>query len=111
MTDVVARELAGDVVDPDEPGWRRPVPDAEGRRWDLLLAVGLYVGALLAMVLYRVAGYYEDPATGRVSALVLAAVTLPLAVRRRWPAPVAVAVAVAVSRLLSDLLTRYRVPS
>lgn len=97
MTDVVARELAGDVVDPDEPGWRRPVPDAEGRRWDLLLAVGLYVGALLAMVLYRVAGYYEDPATGRVSALVLAAVTLPLAVRRRWPAPVAVAVAVAVA--------------
>jgi signal transduction histidine kinase len=90
--DGVARELAGEVTDPDDPGWRRPAPDADGRRGDLLLAVGLYVGAILAMVLYRVAGYYEHPAAGWVSALVLAAITLPLALRRRWPAPVAVAV-------------------
>lgn len=95
MTDVVARELARDVVDPDEPGWRRPVPDAEGRRWDLLLAVGLFVGALLAMVLYRVAGYFDEPAAGWVSAIALAAVTLPLALRRVQPTLVAVLVTLA----------------
>ncbi len=92
MTEVV-HEVAGDLVDPDVPGWRRSEPDADGRRADLLLAAGLFVGALLAMVLYRVAGYYDEPAAGWVSALVLAAVTLPLAARRRWPAGVAVLVA------------------
>ncbi len=92
MTEVV-HEVAADLVDPDLPGWRRGEPDAEGRRADLLLAAGLFVGALLAMVLYRVAGIYDEPAAGWVSALALAGVTLPLAARRRWPAPVAALVA------------------
>ena len=92
---VVTREIAAAVTDPDLPGWRRPAPDAEGLRADLLIGIGLFVGALLAMVLYRVAGYYDEPAAGWLSVLVLAAITLPLIVRRRWPTPVAVVVTVA----------------
>src|SRR5690606_2495592 len=76
-------------------GRRRPVPDAEGRRWDLLLAAGLFVGALLAMVVCRVAGYFDEPAAGWVSAIAPAAVTLPLALRRVRPPLVAVLVTLA----------------
>ncbi len=101
--DVVSHELAAEVADPDRPGWRRPAPDQDGRRADLLLALGLFVGSLLAMVLYRVAGYYKHPAAGWVSALVLAGVTMPLVLRRRWPTAVAIAVAVAV--LVEGLLS------
>jgi signal transduction histidine kinase len=93
--DVVAREVSAELTDPDQPGWRRPEPDRDGRRADLLLAIGLFVGSLLAMVLYRVAGYYDHPAAGWVCALVLAAITLPLALRRRWPTAVAAVVAAA----------------
>lgn len=104
MTDVT-HQLADDVTDPDLPGWRRPVPTAEGRRGDLLLAAGLLVGSLLAMVLYRVAGYYDEPAAGWLSALLLAALTLPLALRRRRPSAVAVVVAV-----VAVLVGELRVP-
>ena len=96
MTDVT-HEVAGSVTDPDLPGWYRPAPDADGLRADLLGGIGLFVGALLSMVLYRVAGYYDEPAAGWLSVLVLAAITLPLTVRRRWPTPVAAVVAVAVT--------------
>ena len=94
--DVVSREVSADVADPDQPGWQRAAPDADDRRADLLLALGLFVGSLLAMVLYRVAGYYKHPAAGWLSALLLAGVTLPLAQRRRWPTAVAAAVALIV---------------
>lgn len=81
--------------DPDEPGWVRPSPAADALRWDWLLAGAMYFGALLSMVLMRVAGIYDEPASGWVSAVLLAGVTLPLAVRRRWPSAVVVVVAVA----------------
>ncbi|MCM0640814.1 sensor histidine kinase [Cellulomonas wangsupingiae] len=95
--DVLAR---GDVAaplpsDPDEPGWERPAPPQDALRWDALGAGALYVGALLSMVLVRVAGMYPDQAAGWVAALMLAAVTLPLAVRRRWPSAVVVVVGAA----------------
>lgn len=80
--------------DPDAPGWRRPAPTAQDLRNDRLLAGALLVGALLSLVLWQVAGVYDEPAPGWVSALVLAAVSLPLALRRRWPAAVGVVVAV-----------------
>lgn len=81
--------------DPDVPDWRRPGPEEDALRWDALLAGSLYLGSLLSMVLMRVAGAYDEPAAGWVSALLLAAVTLPLAVRRRWPCVVLGAVAAA----------------
>ncbi|GIG38686.1 sensor histidine kinase [Cellulomonas phragmiteti] len=102
--DVVRGEDAVRAVatDPDEPGWVRPAPGDDALRWDLLLAGALYLGALLSMVLMRVAGIYDDPAPGWASALLLAAVTLPLAARRRWPSVVlgVVAAAFIVSQVL-----------
>ncbi len=107
-TSVGASDVASDVaspvtvvwpapppVDPDEPGWVRPAPEPDALRWDLLLAAGLYLGALLSMVLVRVSGMYQEPAEGWVAALVLAATTLPLAARRRWPGAVLVVVGAA----------------
>ena len=97
VLDVPAGTAVGHPVprDPDEPGWVRDPAGADALRWDALLAVSLYLGSLLSMVLMRVAGAYEEPAAGWVAALLLAAVTLPLAVRRRWPSAVLVVVGVA----------------
>lgn len=81
--------------DPDAPGWRRPPVTADQRRADVLLAAGLLVGGVLSLALGRTAGMYEHPAEGWVAVLLVLAVTAPLAVRRRWPAAVALVVAAA----------------
>lgn len=83
------------ATDPDAPGWRRPPITRDQQRADLALAGALLVGAMLSMVLLRTAGYYDDPAEPWVSLVSLAAVTVPLAARRRKPCLVAVVVAVA----------------
>ncbi|WP_233571679.1 sensor histidine kinase [Cellulomonas triticagri] len=83
------------LADPDAPGWRRAPITPDQRRVDLLLAVGLLIGGVLSLALGRTAGMYEDPAPGWLSVLVLCALTLPLALRRRWPAAVALVVAAA----------------
>ena len=82
-------------ADPDAPGWARtPVTDSDVRR-DAIAAVALFAGSLLSMVLWTIAGLYDDPLTGPGAAALLAATTLPLALRRRYPVPVLVAVSVA----------------
>lgn len=81
--------------DPDRPSWRRPPVGPDDVRKDAASAAALFVGALLSMVLWRIAGMYEDPAAPWLSVLLLALVTGPLAVRRRWPNVVLVVVAVA----------------
>lgn len=85
----------GDLGDPDDPHWRRAPLTPDQLRGDALLAASMLIGALLSMVLWRTAGLYEDMAPGWVSVLCLAATTLPLAFRRRWPCPVLLVVAVA----------------
>lgn len=79
--------------DPDLPGWRRPRVGPEEIRKDAAAAAALFVGALLSMVLWRVAGMYDEPAAPWLSVLLLALVTGPLALRRRWPNVVLVVVA------------------
>ena len=79
--------------DPDRPGWRRRPVRPEELRKDAAGAGALFVGSLLSMVLWRVAGMYDDPAPAWASVLLLAMVTGPLALRRRWPSAVLVAVA------------------
>lgn len=59
-------------------------------RGDLLLAVVLFIGAVLDLALMQVVGLYEEPASGPVSVLCLALTVLPLAFRRRWPSWVAI---------------------
>jgi signal transduction histidine kinase len=81
--------------DPDLPDWRRAPVGREGLRSDALLAAGLFCGALLSMVLWRVAGLYEEPAPAWLSVLALAAQTGALAARRRWPSAVLAVVTVA----------------
>lgn len=88
-----------EVASADYPGavtdeWIRPRPDAAGYRRDALGAVALLIGAGLSSLLYYRIGMYEDPAPVWVSALVIAATTVPLALRRRYPEIVAVIVSV-----------------
>lgn len=74
------------VVDGVE--WRRPGPTARQLRADVLLALVLAVGTAASLLLYRATGFNEEaPWWG--SAVWAAAMTLPLAVRRRWPEIVA----------------------
>ncbi|QCB94458.1 sensor histidine kinase [Cellulomonas shaoxiangyii] len=80
----------GAAGDPDVTGWSRRQPGPDGLRWDVLLGVLLFVGAVLSSVMWRVTGLIPDPAPGWLSVLLLAAQTLPLTVRRRWPSAVAV---------------------
>lgn len=80
--------------DPDQPGWRRPPCGPNCLRKDAAGAAALFLGALMSMVLWRVAGLYEDPAPPWLSVLTLVLLTGALAFRRRWPSAVLVVVAV-----------------
>lgn len=66
-------------------GWERPVPTRPQLQMDALAAVALFAGALLSMALHRAAQLTPEPAGPVLSVLVLAGLTLPLALRRRYP--------------------------
>lgn len=66
-----------------------------GLRADAILAVALFVGSLLSLMLYRVAGVYDEPAPMWLSLIWAVLITLPLAVRRKWPTAAALVVAAA----------------
>jgi len=80
------------VTDPYEPGWRRPRPTRAELRNDAVLAAVLFVGAVLASQLYRLAGIFDEPAAQWITLIWCVALTVPLAWRRRHPATVAVIV-------------------
>lgn len=74
----------------------RPAPTARDYRADLILAIVILVGAILSATLSAIAGLYGDEQGSMQLALVYALVlAAPLAVRRRWPATVAVVIALA----------------
>jgi len=83
--------------------WLRPRPGREGYRRDAIGAALLAVGATVSAMLYTRVGYYLDldaeptlhPAPAWVSAIMIVALTAPLAWRRRYPEVVAVVVSVA----------------
>ncbi|MHA3723929.1 histidine kinase [Leucobacter sp. HY1910] len=84
-------------ADPADPatttsgsGWVRPRATRETLRFDAGLAAVLAVAAVTTSLLYARTGIYEHPAPLWVSVLGLGLVTLPLALRRVWPVPVAV---------------------
>jgi len=91
-----------DAPGKDAPGkktaqsaWQRPAPSASQLQFDAVAAAGLFILAVLAMALQRVAELYPEPAGPLPSVLVLAALTIPLAWRRRYPSAVLGVVAVA----------------
>ncbi len=94
MTDTAAPP----VIDGVE--WVRPRPGRRGYRDDLVLALVLAVATAASVVLYRATGWGEDTGEGESaswwgSAIWVAAMTLPLAARRRWPEIVALVASVA----------------
>jgi signal transduction histidine kinase len=84
------------VTDPPYPGWRRPVPGPDGLMADLIGAVALAVAAVITMPLYPWAGLISPAKAPLWLELVWSvAVTLPLALRRRYPMIIAIAVSAA----------------
>jgi len=75
--------------------WVRSRPGRTGYRRDLFLALGLALGAGLSAMLYARVGIYSDPAPLWVTTVTILALTLPLALRRRFPATVALVVSAA----------------
>lgn len=74
----------------------RPAPSPRELRGDVYLALVILVGAVLSAALSAVAGMYGDEQSSFALALAYAVVlAAPLAVRRRWPATVAVIISVA----------------
>lgn len=78
-----------------EHEWIRPKPTPEQQRADVVLALVLALGAFTTSLLYaRVDLFGGELATPWQWTLGLALVTLPLAVRRRYPVPVLAVVSV-----------------
>jgi len=83
--------------------WLRPRPGARGFRNDAIGAALLFLGTSVSALLYMRTGLYLDleaeptlhPAPLWLSAIMIAALTVPLAWRRRYPEVVAVVVSVA----------------
>lgn len=84
---------ADGAVSPDSPQWRRRAPTAEEFRTDIFITLGLFCCSILSLVLFRPAGFIEDPAGPVTSAACLMVTILPLAWRRRYPAAVTSVVA------------------
>jgi signal transduction histidine kinase len=75
--------------------WLRPAPDPSGYRRDVVTAAVLALGTAVSMLLYSRMELYDEPAAGWVSAIMVAALTVPLVWRRRHPEVVAVVVSIA----------------
>jgi signal transduction histidine kinase len=77
--------------------WQRPGPTAEQRRNDVLIGVAVAAVAQLNLVLATSAGWFvlDAPPSRPEQILWTLVITLPLAVRRRWPAAVAIVISAA----------------
>lgn len=94
MLDTLVRMTAA-AANPELAGWRRPPVTSFQIRADVLGAIGLFLLGILSLVLSRAIGMYgADAAPPAVSAGLLAAMTIPLAWRRRAPSLVGVIVSV-----------------
>lgn len=80
---------------PDQHRWVRRRPTSDEVRADALIAAGTFCLGVLALTLFRVLQFYEDPAGPVVSLLCIGLGTLPLALRRVYPCTVAVVVSAA----------------
>lgn len=76
-----------DAGEPDWEQWRRPAPSPTQRRRDIGLALGVLAGAWLSLLLISSMGAFVFGSAPSLPEQFLwaAAMTLPLAVRRRYP--------------------------
>jgi signal transduction histidine kinase len=88
--------MTDSTADPLAPGWVRARPGRQGLRTDVWAAVLLAAGTALSVTLSRMADIYNHSPTWLVVVWV-AAIALPLAVRRRWPEITAIVIAVVFS--------------
>ena len=72
--------------------WIRPRPGRVGYRRDALLALAIAIGGGLSAALYSRLGLYDDPAPMWLTIVAIMGFSLPLALRRRYPAIIAVVV-------------------
>lgn len=70
--------------------WVRPRPSTRSYQRDALGAGFVALGATLSLLLYTRLGFYPEPAPPWLSAIAIGGLTLPLALRRRFPGSVAV---------------------
>jgi signal transduction histidine kinase len=75
--------------------WARPRPGARSYRRDAIGALAVALGMGVSLMLYTRLNLYEDPAEPWASALIVALLCLPLALRRRFPEAVAVIASIA----------------
>jgi signal transduction histidine kinase len=75
--------------------WIRPRPTPRQYRDDAIIAVVIALGAATTALLYARVGMYEEPAPVWVSTVVIAFISLPLALRRRYPELIAIVISIA----------------
>ncbi len=86
--------LYAGAMNPASYSWVRPRPGRAEMRVDAIMALVLAFAATTTSLLYARVGLFEDPAPAWLWALGLGLCTLPLALRRIAPIPVAVVVAI-----------------
>ena len=74
--------------------WRRELPGLDVRRGDIGVALLLALSSFITALLYQRTGIYEETAEPWVWALGIGFSSLPLALRRAYPVPVAVLVSI-----------------
>lgn len=78
----------------DHAEWSRPSPGRSGLRADIALALVLALASVTTALLYQRTGMYPGAAEPWVWAVGLGLTTLPLALRRLYPVPVAIVVSI-----------------
>ena len=81
--------------DPVPDQWVRRRPTSDEARTDALIAAVMFCLGILALTLFRMVGFYDDPAGPVTSLLCIALGTVPLALRRLYPTLTLFVVAIA----------------
>ncbi|MGC0249326.1 sensor histidine kinase [Pseudactinotalea sp. Z1748] len=95
-SDVTPERPRGELGAPSTPRpWQRPPITRTQWHNDAFASLALFAVALLSMAMHRAAQMLPEPAAPVISVLTLAAVTLPLAWRRRYPTTVLIVLSAA----------------
>ncbi|MBR22490.1 MAG: sensor histidine kinase [Microcella pacifica] len=90
---MTAQTRTPSTVDADG-NWVRPRPGVAGMHTDGLLALGIAVGASLAILLYASAEFFDEPPVPWMAALVVLGISGPLVWRRVAPITVTIVISI-----------------